>query len=79
MFLSIIQGKKSSLYECKRFHITPKGNDLFFIDLEPCGITIAIDKSSEEKIGVYAMNNDGRTIETIFSKDKDKVLIPETK
>jgi len=41
----------------------------FVIYLEPCGCSVQIDKDVEGSIGVYVMNNEGRTIDTIFRKN----------
>jgi hypothetical protein len=63
------------MYECERYHIQPENKEtvngcrVFFIYLEPCGIHIEMDKDVPGSLGVYVMNNEGRTIDTIFRKD----------
>ncbi len=72
MFVKIIRGNNEVMYECERYQINPwhhktsSGN--FFITIEPCCITEEIDKTVPEHLAIYVMNNDGKTIDTIFTK-----------
>ena len=91
MFLKVVRGKHTSLYECERMHRRPGAaaadaiaataespeqaekimQGRFYIFLEPSGISIEIDKTVPESLGVYVMNNEGRTIDTVFQKGED--------
>jgi hypothetical protein len=71
MFIRIVRGKNESLYECERMHIRPHGDTEFVIEMEPSGVNIQIDKTVPAALAVYVMNNNGRTIDTIFRKEPD--------
>lgn len=77
MFISINRmtayGSRTSVYECDRYHIHP-------VEGEPTEFTITMeDRSSravaatynteEPGLGIFAMNNEGRTIDTIFRSE----------
>jgi hypothetical protein len=80
MFIKIMQqvpnpaGPKYSnveyLYECNSYKVDrPSPEDTsFFIRLFPeIGISIEVSLDSDKHTAVYVMNNQGKTIETIFS------------
>jgi len=78
MFVRIVHDGQESMYECQRYHIrslkdgqTVNSSSAFIIDFEPCGCSVEINKKTRASLGVYVMNNEGRTIDTIFSKSAD--------
>lgn len=89
MFLKICRGPNESLFECDAYHIrshstasknadNPKqweeSHKGFFIEIEGRrDLQIEIDKTVPEALGVWVMNSQGKTIDTIFTKDQDMV------
>ena len=77
MFVRIVKGNHDALYQCDRFRVHPvdSGQYEFTITMERDGradaVAATIDKSVPEALGVYVMNDEGRTIDTIFRKDED--------
>ncbi len=72
MFVNIIRGKHKSLYQCDRLHIRSEKEGEFQIDMELDGgrcVSAIVDKAVPEELGVYVMNDQGRTIDTIFRKE----------
>ena len=80
MFVKIVRGlddrsgqRATSVYECMRYYINPvKGKPTeFTISMEgkPGGDSVAVCASYDTKepdVQVYVMNENGRTVETIF-------------
>lgn len=72
MFIRILrdtdEGQHDSLHECQRVNIHPGDQDYcFFLVLEGTGPVFNIQIDKREKITVYAMNDCGKTIDTIFN------------
>lgn len=77
MFVSIIRtpedGKsqrRTAMYECERFYIDPEeGTATTFLITMQCksASVVAAYDTSESGLGIYVMNDCGRTVDTIFS------------
>lgn len=72
MFIRILretdEGQHESLHECYHVNIHPGDQPyFFFLVLEGVGPTLSIQIDKREKIAVYAMNDRGKTIDTIFN------------
>jgi len=77
MFVRIVtDGAHDSVYECNRVQIHPvEGRPSeFTITMERDGahdaVSTTIDKTTPKAIGVYLMNDRGRTIDTVFRKEE---------
>lgn len=78
MFISIVRTpddgesrNHTSMYECDLYHIHPIEGDVnqWTVTLEKYGNQPAISftyATTEKALGIYVMNKDGRTIDTIF-------------
>ncbi len=74
MFISIVRDpqvgdalRHNSLYECDRYHITQERPGELLITMEGRGAAqLASYLTTENNLGIYVMNNLGRTIDTIF-------------
>lgn len=77
MFVKIIRGDHSNIYECDRVHVHPrphaKETKKFTITMEAPGdtITCEISKAVPEALDVYLMNRQGATIDVVFRKLAD--------
>ena len=68
MFINITREGHESLYECDRYHTHALNEHEFMIDLEKDhGLPVSIQIDKRERIGVYCMNNEGKTINRLFS------------
>lgn len=74
MFVKVILGLSGhrSVYECNRV-LTHRKNginspDGLLITMEGSdgSISLELDSATDDQIGVYLMNNDGQTIDTLF-------------
>lgn len=77
MFVKIVKGDHESLYECSNVRVAQlsgKESFLLLMDLEDGthGQGVVVDKNVPEAVAVYFMNHDGKTIDTLFRKDKGK-------
>lgn len=74
MFVRIITDEvHDSIYQCDRVQIhSVDGKPEFTITMERDGthaaVSATIDTSTSKAVGVYLMNDNGRTIDTIFRK-----------
>ena len=76
MFISIIRIPEdaesqhcTSMYECDRYILQPVKDSCteFVITIEcPLGVVTAVYDTNETGLGIYVMNKDGRTVDTIF-------------
>lgn len=62
----VVAGAHESLHECRRIRIRPVNAYRFEMTLEGSSDTITVEIDKRENIEVYAMNESGRTIDTIF-------------
>ena len=81
MFVRIIKGTHESLYECRRYHVTPQDEDGFLLTIEHGmagydGLSIFVDKTVPEKLEVYVMNDQGQTVDRMFMKAADDEAMP---
>lgn len=76
MFVNIVRGTHAALYECShvRSNYDPETQTI-----ELCmegaaqggsSLIVTVSKDVPEALGIYYMNNNGRTIDTVFSKDE---------
>jgi hypothetical protein len=78
MFIKVICDNVTSVHECERFHIHPRGDESmgecseFNINMEPCNISLRIVKDDDKPLYVYVMNKDGKTIDTIYRRHGSK-------
>lgn len=75
MFVRIIRGQHDSIHECDNVRISPVADkpNRFMLALERVGSPYPdqlheIDQTVPEAVGVYVMNQNGKTIETVFQK-----------
>lgn len=76
MFVRIVKGSHDSIYQCDRVHIQVINADELLMELVTnqsadhgrC-VTVAVDKTTPDALGVYCMNDEGQTIDTIFRKE----------
>lgn len=72
MFIKVKHTARESLYECDRYHINPTENDdVFIITMEKDSpgngaISLEIHKTQLDT-AIYIMNQEGKTIDTVFS------------
>jgi hypothetical protein len=72
MFIRIVRDKHESTYECQRYHVAPQEDGTTFLltiegDIAGTdGQSMMIDVDTSEHLAVYLMNNEGKTIDTIF-------------
>lgn len=79
MFLRICRGTHDAIYECSEVRVTPqerRGELLITIEQlgTPDGRSVIVDKNTPQALGIYVMNSNGRTVETLFRKDADEPL-----
>ena len=71
MFVRIVRGAHDAIYQCD--HLRTKLIEAsLFITVEQYGgkeWTIDVDTKDPAEVGVYLMNDVGRTIDTLFRKD----------
>lgn len=75
MFVRIIRGIHDSLYECSQVRVFEDDNcqlNLTMENLKLHEIEVVVDKNVPEALGVYYMNDAGKTIEVLFQKHSDE-------
>jgi len=69
MFIKVIKsGSNESVYQCKRYHVTRWDFKMIKLDLEDndgTGVSLEYDCSVPGKLAIFAMNNEGQTIDTL--------------
>ena len=73
MFVRIVRGASDAIYQCDNLR-TKLIESSLFITVEKYGgisYTIDVDTKDPAEVGVYVMNDVGRTIDTLFRKDGD--------
>lgn len=80
MFVSIVRNpldgesqRRTSVYQCDRYHILPVKSKRteFMVTVEGHNIVHFTYDTTETGLGVYAMNDLGQTIDTIFRSSAD--------
>lgn len=77
MFVRIIRGSSETLVECSqvRSKYDAEKKEILLTMEDVPGRTdvlqILVSKDIPEELGVYYMNSDGRTIDTVFRKEAD--------
>lgn len=71
MFVRILRGGRDALYQCDRIRVNHEEPDSLLVEIESdkalgAAIAVLIDKKAPGAVGVYAMNDMGQTVDTIF-------------
>ncbi len=72
MFLTIIRGSKDHTYHCD-YVLTEGSDSTLTVEIGKYGVhgavrTFEIDKAERCNVGVYGMNDAGKTVTTFFQK-----------